>query len=563
MDDLRVKLHWLMGVRVVAVTLLLGLSIAFQVARGELVLTFYALIVFTYAITIGYAVTIRYLTDVLALTRFAYLQVGVDLLLETFLVAITGAVESPFSVLYVITVTLASLIMRRRGGLVTAGVSVILFGLITNFQLYDVFGASGWLPPSRLSVVETLHTFGVHSLAVIAVGLLSGALAESLVEKERGLKRLQAFHENVVESISSGLFTTDAAGRITSFNRAAQEITGYDLEKVRHRPWWEVFLWQQVDLFGAGPSVIMENPYRFEAQGNRSDGSRLVLGMTVSPLTEGGAQTGLVGVFKDLTQIRDMEEEMRRKEWLAKLGEMSAGMAHEIRNPLAALAGAMQMLRKDLAQDEGTARLLDIATREATRLDAIVSEFLLYARPPELNLKECDLNGILTDTLDLIRHEAQTRKGITIETHPGPGPMLAPIDADQLKQVFWNLATNAFDAMPLGGRLTIATSRRRVGSGGRGGEVIEIAFMDTGEGIKKEDMEKIFLPFFTTKHTGSGLGLASVHRIVDLHGGWIRVESQVGKGSRFVVCLPVSAEAGARMWHEGPEPWSRETWKKS
>ncbi|OLC81776.1 MAG: hypothetical protein AUI96_01015, partial [Nitrospirae bacterium 13_1_40CM_3_62_11] len=458
MADLRVKLHWLMGVRVVAVTLLLGLSIAFQVARGELVLTFYALIVFTYAITIAYAVTIRYLTDDLALTRFAYLQVGVDLLLESFLVATTGAIESPFSMLYVITVTLASLIMRRRGGLITAGVSVILFGLITNFQLYQVFAASGWLLPSRLSVVETLHTFGVHSLAVITVGVLSGALAESLVEKERGLSRLQAFHENVVESISSGLFTTDASGRITSFNRAAQEITGYDLDKVRYRPWWEVFLWQQAELFGGDPSAAMANPYRFEAQGSRVDGSRLVLGMTVSPLTEGGAQTGLVGVFKDLTQIRDMEEEMRRKEWLAKLGEMSAGMAHEIRNPLAALAGAMQMLRKDLAQDESTARLLDIATREATRLDAIVSEFLLYARPPELNLTECDLNAVLTDTLDLIRHEAQTRKGITIETHPGPGPMLAQVDQDQLKQVFWNLATNAFDAMLSGGRLDIVTS---------------------------------------------------------------------------------------------------------
>lgn len=192
----------------VAVTLLLGLSIAFQVARGELVLTFYALIVFTYAITIAYAVTIRYLTDDLALTRFAYLQVGVDLLLESFLVATTGAIESPFAVLYVITVTLASLIMRRRGGLITAGVSVILFGLITNFQLYHVFAASGWLLPSRLSVVETLHTFGVHSLAVITVGVLSGALAESLVEKERGLSRLQAFHENVVKSPLLMLSTT-------------------------------------------------------------------------------------------------------------------------------------------------------------------------------------------------------------------------------------------------------------------------------------------------------------------------------------------------------------------
>ena len=569
MDDLRVRLHWLMSLRVVAVTLLLGLSIAFQVAKGEIVFTFYALIVCTYAITIAYAVALRYLTDPLALTRFAYLQIGVDLLLETFLVTITGIVESPFSVLYVITVTLASLILRRRGGLITAGVSVILFGLVTNIQLYGLLESSGWILPSRLSVVETLHTFGIHSLAFVVVGLLSGALAEqlrradqSLVEKERGLSRLQAFHENVVQSISSGLFTTDVSGRMTSFNRAAQEVTGYTLDAVRNRPWWEVFNWQQGDLFGADPATI-SIPYRFEAEGSRTDGSRMVLGMTLSPLTESGVQTGLVGVFKDLTQIRDLEEEMRRKEWLAKLGEMSSGMAHEIRNPLGGLVGAMQMLRKDTALDEENARLMDIATREATRLNTIITEFLYYARPPELNLKECDLNAVLEDTLDLIRQEAQSRPGMTIATRLGAGPLMAQVDQDQMKQVFWNLAKNSFQAMPSGGRLTISTGRRWVASGGRSGDVVEIAFLDTGEGIRKEDEDKIFLPFVTTKKEGSGLGLAAVHRIVDRHGGWIRVESQVGKGSRFGVCLPVSAEAGLRLWHEGREPWSRESWKRS
>lgn len=563
MDDLRVKLHWLMGLRVVAVTLLLGLSIAFQLGRGELVFTFYAMIVFTYGITIAYALTIRYLTSLLSLTRFAYLQIGVDLLLETFLVARTGGVESPFSVLYVITVTLSSLILRRRGGLVTAGFSVILFGLITNIQLYGVFESTEWIQPSRLSVGESFQAFGVHGLALVMVGLLSGALAEqlrradqSLVEKERGLSRLQAFHENIVQSISSGVFTTDAVGRITSFNLAAQEVTGYSLEAVQDRPWWEVFNWKQGDLFGTDPSTLAE-PYRFEGEGQRADGSRLVLGMTLSPLTEGGVRTGLVGVFKDVTQIRDMEEEMRRQEWLATLGEMSAGMAHEIRNPLAALAGAMQMLRRDLPLDESNAPLMDIAIRETTRLDAIITEFLMYARPPALNLKECDLNALLAETLDLIRHEARSHENLTIKTNPAPGQMVAQVDPDQMKQVLWNLATNAFEAMPNGGLLTISTGRRRVGSGGRGGDVIEITFQDTGEGIKKQDLDKIFLPFFTTKREGSGLGLAAVHRIVDLHSGWIRVESEEGQGSRFVVCVPLTAELGARLWHEGREPWKR------
>lgn len=558
-----------MGLRVVVVTLLLGLSIAFQVGRGELVPTFYRLIIATYAITIVYAVTLRYLNTAPRLIRFAYCQILVDLLLETFLVARTGVVESPFSVLYVITVSLGSLILGRRGGVTTAGVSVILFGLLTNVQLYGVLEAQGWLSPSRLPIAETFQTFGVHALALIVVGLLSGTLAEQLrradqsrVEKERGLERLQAFHENVIQSISSGVFTTDATGRITSFNLAAQEVTGNRFSAVQSRLWWEAFNWQQADLFVTEPAALTGS-YRFEMEGKRADGSRVILGMTLSPLTEHGVQTGLVGVFKDLTQVRDMEEEMRRREWLATLGEMSAGMAHEIRNPLAALAGSMQMLRRDHPMDDTSGRLMDIAIREATRLDAIITEFLMYARPPALNLKECDVNALVNETLDLLRHEARSRKNVTLTVQNGSGPLTAQVDPDQMKQVFWNLATNAFEAMPAGGRVTLSTGRRRIRSGDRSGDVIEIAFQDGGEGIKKEDLEKIFLPFFTTKKQGSGLGLAAVHRIVDLHGGWIRVDSKPGKGSRFVVCLPLSADAAPRLWHEAREPWSRESWKRS
>ncbi|MDE3119492.1 MAG: PAS domain S-box protein [Nitrospirota bacterium] len=568
MEDLRGKLHWLMGLRVVVVTLLLGLSLAFQIAKGELVFTFYALIVLTYAITIAYALTLRYLTDPTTLRPFASFQLGMDLLLETFLIASTGGVESPFSSLYVITVALASLILRRRGGLIIAGVSVILFGVLTNIQLYGLLASHKWLLPSRLSAAEATQALLLHGLALVLVGWLSGTLAEqlrrtgqTLIEKEQGLVRLQAFHENVVQSISSGLFTADPEGRITSFNRAAQEVTGHTLEAVLGRLWWEVFHWEQGDLFSGVP-VNLAQPQTVEAEGQRADGTRLVLGVTLSPLNEQGTQTGLVGVFKDLTQVRDMQEAMRRREWLATLGEMSAGMAHEIRNPLAALAGAMQMLRRDVALEETNARLMDIAVREATRLDAIITEFLLYARPPALNLKECDVNEVLSETLDLLRHQAASRPDVRIVPQLRPGPMTARVDPDQIKQVFWNLATNALEAMPSGGQLAISTGRRWVGAGTRSGDVIEITFHDTGEGIKSEALDKIFLPFFTTKREGSGLGLAAVHRIVDLHGGWIRVDSQEGKGSRFVVCLPVSAQEGPRLWYEGREPWGREPWKK-
>jgi two-component system sensor histidine kinase PilS (NtrC family) len=467
------------------------------------------------------------------------------------------------------TIPVASLILGRWAGVAAAGAAVIFFGLVTEVQLLGLLDAVSWLLPGSLPLAETLHVFGIHSLAFLIVGLLSGRLAEnlrradqSLVEQQRGLQRLQAFHENIVQSISSGLFTTDSAGRITSFNPAAEEATGYSREEALGRLWWEVFNWQE-----GAPDVqklaALVGPHRFESLGKRADGSRLVVGMTLSALTEHGVQTGLVGVFKDLTQIRDMEEEMRRREWLATLGEMSAGMAHEIRNPLAAVGGAMQMLRRDLPLDETCTRLVDIAIRETARLDDIIKAFLLYARPPALNLKECDVNAVLAETLDLIRHQTADREALRLETALASGTLPAQVDPDQMKQVFWNLAANAFQAMPNGGRLTISTGLRRIGAGQRHGEVVEITFEDTGAGIRKEDLDKIFLPFFTTKKEGSGLGLAAVHRIVDLHGGWIRVQSEPGKGSRFVVCVPREADTGPRLWHEAREPWSREPWKKS
>ncbi|HEX6949347.1 MAG TPA: ATP-binding protein [Nitrospira sp.] len=562
MDVLRARLHWLMGLRATFVTLMLGVSLVFE-AAGARADTFYALIVLTYALTIPSALLLPMLKTSSALTAFFWTQVGIDFLLETVLVARTGGVESPFAVLYVITVAVASLIPQRRVGLFAACTCIIVFGLVTNAQLYGL--APGWSGlVSHVSPAATFQTFGVYALALLVVGLLSGTLADqlyqadqSLREKEQGLTRLQAFHENIVRSISSGVFTADAGGAITSFNPAAQEVTGYMVGQVLGRSWREIFNWHPNQSSDDGPSGAWPAMTRFEVECKGANGNRLVLGMTVSPLHEPGEQHGLVGVFKDLTEIRDLEEEMRRREWLANLGEMSAGMAHEIRNPLGALAGAMQMLRKEVVADATDRRLMDIAIREATRLDAIITEFLQYARPPALDLAEHNIDKILAETMDLVQHEARNRKQITIATSLAGGSLLAQVDQNQMRQVFWNLATNAFDAMPDGGQLTITTGCRHVDAAGCKGDVVEIAFQDTGEGIAPANLDKIFLPFFTTKTEGSGLGLAAVHRIVDLHGGWIKVESQPKQGTRFVVCLPRSGGDGVRLWHEGRTPWKR------
>lgn len=567
-DTVKERLFWLMGLRVVVVTLLLGLSLGLQMARGERVRTYYELIAFAYAVTVPYVWALSRIQAERWMSLLAYSQVALDLSLETLLVAKSGGVDSPFVVLFVISVSLASLVPGRHVAPITGAAALALFGGIAWIQVVEV-QPTDWLTVVQVPSMDALRLWGLNGVAFLVVGLLSGALADqlrladrTLHEKTEGLAQLQVFHENVVQSISSGVFSTDGLGRVTTFNRAALEVMGLSWEDVRGRNWRELFNWRpdgeqdaSRDLQGDAAIAPLT---RCEVECRRADGRRLVLGLTLAPLHERGVRTGLVGVFKDLTQIRDLEEQMRRKEWLAKLGEMSAGMAHEIRNPLGALAGAIQILRKETPTDDANRQLMDIAVREATRLDDIITAFLQYAKPPALNLHEVDLNAVLRDTVTLIRHEADSRRGIEMTVRCHDQPLMALVDCNQITQVFWNLAVNAFDAMKArGGCLTITTGQRWVETGQQSGDVVEVAFADAGEGIAKEHLDKIFLPFFTTKHEGSGLGLAAVHRIVDQHGGWIRVESQPGRGSCFVVCLPRAAGEGPRLWHEGREPWKK------
>src|SRR5262245_49310807 len=314
MDVLRARLHWLMGLRATFVTLMLGVSLVFEVA-GARADTFYALIVLTYALTIPSALLLPMLKTSSALTAFFWTQVSIDFLLETILVARTGGIESPFAVLYIITVAVASLIPQRRVGLFAACACVILFGVVTNVQFYGLAENWGWLPSIHLTAAATFQTFGAYALAILVVGLLSGTLADqlyqvdqSLREKEQGLNRLQAFHENIVRSISSGVFTADAKGAVTSFNPAAQEVTGYTVGQVLGRSWREIFNWHP-NQPSDQQSTVLPAMTRFEVECKSAKGSRLILGMTVSPLHEQGEQDGMVGVFKDLTQIRDMEQE--------------------------------------------------------------------------------------------------------------------------------------------------------------------------------------------------------------------------------------------------------------
>lgn len=549
MESLRRKLKWLMGIRVAVVSVTLGVSIYFQIGKSaQSIPAYYSLIIATYLLTILYGLLINRVQDV---SLFAYWQIGVDILFESALVAITGGVESPFSLLYIISITAASGLLSRKGGLAAAAASGILYGGIVDLQYYRHYyhflPTATWLPMTELPTPEIFYNLSINLLGFMMVGYLSGTLAEKLKstgerleEKARDLSGLQEFHRCVLESIDSGVFTTDPEGRITSFNRKAEKTMGFTESEASGRLWWEVFGWASpLDELTVESN---ERPSRFEEKGRRKDGGQLIIGMSLSPLQQRGVRTGVVGVFRDITPLKKMEEAVRRKQWLATIGEMSAGMAHEVRNPLAALSGAMQVLRKDLQPADVNRSLLELALRETERLNGIVTGFLQYARPHPLNLKSADVSEVVEETIRMLERMPEYVATIRFVRRYDPDGVPAVLDPDQIHQVCWNLGLNACQAMPAGGTLTVATRRTPVSPGSER-ESVEVVFEDTGEGIPPEHQGKLFYPFFTTKEGGTGLGLSVVHRIMDEHRGSVHIDSLPGQGTRVRLVLPAGQRA--------------------
>lgn len=532
------RIKWLMALRIFLVTSLLGIPLLLQLnylKNPWSITTFYFLIGSTYFLTLVYALFISRTRYPLF---FVSVQLGIDLLFETALIVVTGGIQSPFSFLYVITIVSACIFFHRKGGVLTAAAATFLFGTVVNLQYAHV---PPFNSPSLLGEKEVFYMLFLYMITFFTVGSLSGRLSERLHEKEVGFSKLRVFTEDIVESISSGLVTTDLSGKITSFNRSASEMTGFRAEEAVGSIWWELFSWGEIrdryrDL------AITGVPQRFDGEISTKQGERCLLGVTISPLrNEHGGQIGIIGTFQDLTQLKSLEEEMQKKERLATIGEMAAGMAHEIRNPLASLSGSIEVLKGDLNLRDEHLKLMEIAVREADRLNSIITQFLLYAKPLPPRRRRTDLHALLSETVQLLQNHPEYHDRIKVSLLIPSEPQMILIDPDQIRQVFWNLSINAFQAMPEEGVLTISTRRSRPKKG-KGGAVpderIEVLFADTGGGIQKGDLPKIFYPFFTTKSSGSGLGLSIVQRIIEEHAGEIRVESS-SKGTTFFITLPL------------------------
>lgn len=547
---LRRKLLWLIAGRAAVVTVLLGSGTLIGVTSPETLPihseAFFGLIGVTYALTVAYVVLLNYTERHRWLID---LQLAGDALIVSAIVYLTGGINSYFSSLYTLPIIAATSVESRRGGALAGTLSCLLYAGMVIAQFTGVPGfelaAGQSLPAIRLA----LYTVGLNLFGFVAIAALTGYLAEGLRQADIQLQQasnqiedLQAFSRHVIDSLTSGLATTDIDGRILTFNRAATAITGIGAPAAIGASAMDILAlptaFDQVFAPGAEPTLMPRLEFAFR----RIDGRQIELGLSTAPLMTPRGATGFLLTFQDVTEARKLEREARVQQRLAAVGEMAAGIAHEIRNPLASMAGSIQILRQDLPLSAEQSELMDIVLRESDRLNDTIRSFLAYARPQRQANARVDLGRVLSDAGRLLENSPELGPQHRIAVDVPADPLWLEADESQLRQIVWNLATNGLRAMPNGGRLLLA-ARRRTGEAGLPGEVV-IEVSDEGTGISPGDLDGIFQPFRAGFVRGTGLGLSIVQRIVAEYGGEIEVTSERGTGTRVVVRFPAVSREG-------------------
>jgi two-component system sensor histidine kinase PilS (NtrC family) len=531
----------LIAVRVVVVTTLLLAALIIQYTIREVLPIDYLYVAAgaTYALTLLYIALAFFVPS---RTLNLAIQTGGDLLVETLLVYFTGGLDSPFSFLYLVSVIIASMMLYRRGGLLAASAASILYGVLVDLMYYGVLPMpqqSMFLPiawtSSRLYFNMAANFSGFYATALLT-SYLSEQLqrtSKELDANRQNLAELRALNQNVVESIPSGLITLTSFGTASFINPAGAHILRAEPMSFLGRHITELGFFTGEQWDAAREELARGSVVRQEVESPDDADNPRSIGFAVSPLsTLDGKFSGYTLIFQDLTDVKKLEAEVRLKDRMAAVGELSAGIAHEIRNPLAAIAGSVQVLKKSQSLTPQEQRLMSIVLKESERLNKSISDFLRFVRPQEKRTIEFDVAASLAETLDLLANSPELNANHAIQREIDPPSFLLAGDADQIRQVFWNLARNAVAAMPQGGVLHVRT----LVDGG----AYHIVFHDSGRGMSQADLRRLFQPFRTNFPSGTGLGMAISYRIVQEHGGKIDVTSDVGKGTVITVSLPVT-----------------------
>jgi two-component system sensor histidine kinase PilS (NtrC family) len=547
----------LMLCRVIILTLLLAITFLFQVSEKKyffipMTNAFYYFIGLFYGVTVLYALLLRKVRDLL---RFTFIQMLIDQLFITGLIFFTGGKESFFPITYIFSIIGSSILFHRRGAFFSASLSTVLYGLLLLLQLHRWVNPLG--QPALYEDSQIFYSFILYAAAFFIVAFLSSTISEELERKKRELiqkqvdyNQLETFNRNIIQSLDSGLLTVDLQGRINFLNPTAEKILDKNREDLKDVSLYDLFpkIGEVIDgVMKKAPSLSSDYE-RYETLLTDHEEKRTHLGFSISPLT--GPEGSLIGhtlIFQDITKFKEMEEQMKRFDKMAAIGSLAAGLAHEIRNPLASLSGSIQMLKSELPLDESQQHLMEIILRESERLNALITDFLLFAHPPQTNKIPVGLGRIIHETLEMLVHSPSFHEGIRIIRPKLREDIEAMVDPNQMKQVFWNLFINALQATSNGGEIRVQMEKGskafwRMGlpysARQAGKDWVKIAITDSGNGIRTQEKEKIFEPFFTTKDGGTGLGLSIVHKIIENHNGLIKVESEFGRGSTFTIFLP-------------------------
>ncbi len=559
-SEIRKKLRRMLEMRLVFAFAVLALGPVFFRHYAS---AFYLFTGALFSLTLVYAFLFKWRLDPVL---FAHVQIVADVVLVTLLISLTGWGNSEFSFLYFIPIVTTSLFFDRRRSVSVALLGSLLYAAAILLHRYQLS------PALRKDGFEVLYSLYIRTIIFCTGGYLCGNLANLLKREKEQLGELKDLHNLILSNMNSGLITTDSANAVIYANRAAEAILGLPLAEMYKRDVGDFFACPagespqgdrltEVLNDALSRQGDAENRKR-ELQAKAADGGRIPIGFNLSAITNrSGDQVGKVMVFSNLTEVKELERRLRAADKFRAAGELAAGIAHEIRNPLASITGSVEMLAESPGLSGTNRELLSVIMNESARLNGIIEDFLAYARRGNLDMKKEDLCEIMKEAIELLYRGGNLSPDVHIELVTPTDPAIVSADRSQMSQVFLNLLANAVDAVDGNGTISVVmecpmlarsretdsayssspAARRDSVNDSRPGSANDrytVSITDTGKGIASEKLSKVFEPFFTTKREGVGIGLCIAERIVREHNGYIDVISEEGKGTSVTVVIP-------------------------